>query len=105
MSRSIGDPYLLSSYGLPKTPKRSASTSDMRPRVYATHGQTSSSHDGYVTVTAQADGVHILDVRFSQFCSKYVGKYSTALYTPPNNIPHSRTVDDFFMSCRIPLYK
>jgi len=59
MSASIGKPFLLSSYNLPKRlPKPTDASS-----IYVTHTRTSNNSDGYVTVAAQGDGIHILDVR------------------------------------------
>ncbi len=60
MSASISDPFLLSSYALPKriNTSGSSSSSSKIPNVFATPTSTSS----YVTVAAQGDGIHIVDV-------------------------------------------
>ncbi|KAF5387687.1 hypothetical protein D9615_000759 [Tricholomella constricta] len=65
VNASISEPFVLSTYGasqqLPKSgtgsKKQRASAS-----VFATHENVSGSSDGYATVTAQADGIHILDI-------------------------------------------
>ena len=61
MTTAVNEPFLLSSYTLPK---RFARPKSKRiSNVYATHQHAStSSAEGYVTVAAQGDGVHILDV-------------------------------------------
>ncbi|KAJ7491244.1 hypothetical protein FB451DRAFT_1514944 [Mycena latifolia] len=59
MDASIGEPFLLASYAVAQRPQKSKSTAN----IYATHEKfASSSSDGYVTVTAQGDGVHVLDL-------------------------------------------
>lgn len=66
MESSIGEPFVLSTYAtsqrLPKSAGKKQKTS---ANVFATHEKASGSSDGYATVTAQADGVHILDVRIA----------------------------------------
>ncbi|KAG5635014.1 hypothetical protein H0H81_012717 [Sphagnurus paluster] len=62
---SIGEPFVLSTYGTSqKLPRASVTISKKREpaSVFATYGKASGSSDGYATVTAQADGVHILDI-------------------------------------------
>ncbi|KAH8096702.1 hypothetical protein BXZ70DRAFT_331420 [Cristinia sonorae] len=58
---NIGDPFLLSSYAQPKSSSRAGPSG--LPNVFASnqHASTSSS-EGYATVAAQGDGVHILDL-------------------------------------------
>jgi hypothetical protein len=61
MTTAVNEPFLLSSYTLPKRFVRPSS----RPvsNVYATYQHASTSTaEGYVTVAAQGDGIHILDV-------------------------------------------
>jgi len=108
-SSSIGDPYLLRSYGQPKYNESqshtSSSPSDPSPCVYVTHGKQSNSEDGYVTVTVQADGIHILDVRISTTSNiSYKINCATALFSPSNNITYTWAVDHIFMSSRIPIH-
>ncbi|KAF7353680.1 hypothetical protein MVEN_01052900 [Mycena venus] len=66
MDASIGEPFHLASYGLAQRPQKSkAAAKSQRPsaHVFATHEKIASgSRDGYVTVTAQGDGVHVLDL-------------------------------------------
>ncbi|KII94615.1 hypothetical protein PLICRDRAFT_47642 [Plicaturopsis crispa FD-325 SS-3] len=67
MNASIAEPFLLSSYS-GKGARRAAAHDDSEgslPPIFARHGQASSSKsssDGYVTVAAQGDGLHVLDV-------------------------------------------
>jgi hypothetical protein len=67
MDASIGEPFLLASYGVTQRLQKSAKAgkSNLGANVYASHDKfASGSSDGYVTVTAQGDGVHVLDVCF-----------------------------------------
>jgi hypothetical protein len=64
MDASIGEPFHLASYGVAQRLQKSK-TKSQRPTasVFATHEKIASgSKDGYVTVTSQGDGVHVLDV-------------------------------------------
>ena len=65
MDATIGEPFLLSSYSISQRLPKSAASGKARQtpsNVYATHDSGSRSSDGYVTVTAQGDGVHVIDV-------------------------------------------
>ena len=60
MTSSVNEPFLLSSYALPKQFTRPAIPVE---NVYATYQHASTSTaEGYTTVAAQGDGIHILDV-------------------------------------------
>ncbi|KAG7447648.1 uncharacterized protein BT62DRAFT_1075023 [Guyanagaster necrorhizus] len=61
MESSIQEPFSLSSYATSRRLQKK-SQKDGKSSVYASHTATSTSSDGYVTVAAQGDGVHILDV-------------------------------------------
>jgi hypothetical protein len=62
MSISIGDPFLLSTYSVPRKPSSFAgNVASSLANVYATH-ENGLSPEGHVVVAAQGDGVHILDV-------------------------------------------
>ncbi|KAK0491504.1 hypothetical protein IW261DRAFT_1438088 [Armillaria novae-zelandiae] len=61
MESSIQEPFSLSTYATSKRLQKK-SQKGSKSSVYASHTTTSTSSDGYVTVTAQGDGVHILDV-------------------------------------------
>lgn len=66
VNASINEPFLLATYGTPQRLSKSGSGSKKQKpltNVFATHGKASGSSDGYATVTAQADGIHVLDVR------------------------------------------
>lgn len=59
MESSIGQPFVLSSYDSPsKLPKGSENSVG----AYASYGQASTSSEGYATVAAQGNGVHVLNV-------------------------------------------
>jgi hypothetical protein len=65
MDATIGEPFLLSSYTISQRLQKAAASGKARQtpaNVYATHENGSGSSDGYVTVTAQGDGIHVLDV-------------------------------------------
>lgn len=66
MSATVGDPIVLSSYSLPsrtsKKGKEKATSADEKPFVFASHSGAGKKRDGLVTIAAQGDGVHILDV-------------------------------------------
>ncbi|KAJ6488497.1 hypothetical protein C8R47DRAFT_1274615 [Mycena vitilis] len=66
MDASIGEPFHLASYGVAQRLQKSkAAAKSQRPgaNVFATHEKfASGSSDGHVTVTAQGDGVHVLDL-------------------------------------------
>ncbi|TFK43898.1 hypothetical protein BDQ12DRAFT_623122 [Crucibulum laeve] len=59
---AINEPFLLSSYASTTKAQKSKTESKRPANVYATYQKASSSSDGYVTVAAQADGVHVVDV-------------------------------------------
>lgn len=58
-STSISDPFVLSSYTSSSRGKLSQKNA---PGIYATSYSKSNSADGFVTVAAKADGLHIVDV-------------------------------------------
>ncbi|ESK81645.1 rna binding protein [Moniliophthora roreri MCA 2997] len=63
METSVGEPFTLSTYSIPQRASKSGKSAAKLSEVYATHhsrGQGSS--EGYVTVAAQGDGVHVLDL-------------------------------------------
>ncbi|KAJ6582836.1 hypothetical protein B0H10DRAFT_897137 [Mycena sp. CBHHK59/15] len=65
MDASIGEPFLLASYAVTQRLQKSMNTgeSERVANLCATHEKIASgSSDGYVTVTAQGDGVHVLDL-------------------------------------------
>ncbi|KAJ7090344.1 hypothetical protein B0H15DRAFT_930478 [Mycena belliarum] len=64
MDASVGEPFLLASYAVPQRLQNSRTAKESpRASIFATHGKTASgSSDGYVTVSAQGDGVHVLDL-------------------------------------------
>ncbi|KAJ7043095.1 hypothetical protein C8F04DRAFT_1073671 [Mycena alexandri] len=65
MDANIGEPFHLASYGVAQRLNKSKAGKSPRPsaNVFATHEKfASGSSDGYVTVTAQGDGVHVLDL-------------------------------------------
>ncbi|KAG5648709.1 hypothetical protein DXG03_000056 [Asterophora parasitica] len=65
VNASISEPFVLSTYGtsqqLPKTGTESKQNWGLAS-VFATHEKASGSSDGYAIVTAQADGIHALDI-------------------------------------------
>lgn len=65
MVAAIGEPFLLSHYD---SHQRDSSTSP-RQAVYVSHERSSGSkaNDGCATITVHGDGVHVFDVRSSQF--------------------------------------
>ncbi|KAJ7243378.1 hypothetical protein B0H12DRAFT_1236417 [Mycena haematopus] len=64
MDASIGEPFHLAAYGVSQRLQKSKTISQRSiANIFATHEKTASgSRDGYVTVTAQGDGVHVLDL-------------------------------------------
>lgn len=62
---TIGEPFVLSTYAVsPRLTKLKLQN------VYVSHGEKASAgSDGYATVVAQGDGVHVLDVRRFTFVS------------------------------------
>lgn len=63
---TIGEPFLLASYGLSKNlPKCTGDLNRGSSYVTATFADGTKGADGYATVTAQGDGVHVLDVSLS----------------------------------------
>jgi hypothetical protein len=66
MSSTISDPFLLANYSIAKSLLHArnlpiSSTSKISANVHVTF--ENSRQDGYATVTAQEDGIHVLDVR------------------------------------------
>ena len=65
MATTIGDPYLLSTYSLPsksKKGKEKVTTVEEQHAIFASHSRVGKKRDGQVTIAAQGDGIHILDV-------------------------------------------
>ncbi|KAF8191434.1 hypothetical protein K438DRAFT_1830503 [Mycena galopus ATCC 62051] len=64
MDANIGEPFHLAGYGVSQRLQKSkAKTQRPIANIFATHEKIASgSRDGYVTVTAQGDGVHVLDL-------------------------------------------
>jgi hypothetical protein len=62
MHATLSEPFLLSTYGLPKRSFNGISELNRGPSyIYLSHSKAKSS-DGYATIAAQGDGVHVLDV-------------------------------------------
>ncbi|KAE9407182.1 hypothetical protein BT96DRAFT_874785 [Gymnopus androsaceus JB14] len=55
MEASVGEPFVLSSYSTTKKTSKSAS-------IFASHHKAGGISEGYVTVAAQGDGIHVLDL-------------------------------------------
>ncbi|KAJ7460953.1 hypothetical protein B0H11DRAFT_2315486 [Mycena galericulata] len=66
MDATVGEPFLLASYGVAQRLQKSKAAGKSQSssaHLYATHEKIASgSSDGYATVTAQGDGVHVLDL-------------------------------------------
>ncbi|KAJ3936063.1 MAG: hypothetical protein NXY57DRAFT_306926 [Lentinula lateritia] len=62
MEASLGEPFLLSSYTTTNKASKSSKTSGRLPSIFASHHGTGGSSDGHITVAAQGDGVHVLDL-------------------------------------------
>ncbi|RDB20161.1 hypothetical protein Hypma_012958 [Hypsizygus marmoreus] len=61
----INEPFVLSTYGTSTQLSKLASGSKKQrstASIFASHEKASGSSDGYATITAQADGIHVLDV-------------------------------------------
>src|SRR6266699_6001456 len=76
MVAAIGEPFLLSNYD---GHRRDSSTSP-RQTIYVAHERSSGSKakDGCATITVHGDGVHVFDVRSSQFLCMH--KVETKFY-------------------------
>ncbi|KAH9049690.1 hypothetical protein EDB84DRAFT_1260539 [Lactarius hengduanensis] len=83
MSIAIGEPFLLSSYDIPW---RELSGSPSHHGIYVTHepatGTKAKSREGFVTVTVQGDGVHVLDISDSHVAGSYALGPSTTFAGP-----------------------
>ncbi|KAH8988476.1 hypothetical protein EDB92DRAFT_1800580 [Lactarius akahatsu] len=83
MSIAIGEPSLLSSYDIPW---RGLSGSPLHHGIYVAHepatGTKAKSREGFVTVTVQGDGVHILDMSDSHVAGSYALGPSTTFAGP-----------------------
>ena len=63
---TISEPFLLSSYGISKSlPKCTGDLNRGPPYVTVTFADGTKGTDGLATITAQGDGVHVLDVSLS----------------------------------------
>lgn len=56
---AINEPFLLSTYSVTQ---RTSKSSKRQTGIYASYQKPSSNSDGFVSVAAQSDGVHVLDV-------------------------------------------
>ncbi|KAH9060923.1 hypothetical protein EDB87DRAFT_1808093 [Lactarius vividus] len=83
MSIAIGEPFLLSSYDIPC---RELSGSPSHHGIYVTHEPATStkakSREGFVTVTVQGDGVHVIDISDSHVAGSYALGPSTTFAGP-----------------------
>ncbi|KAH9002207.1 hypothetical protein EDB86DRAFT_2898629 [Lactarius hatsudake] len=83
MSIAIGEPFLLSSYDIPW---RELSGSPSHHGIYVTHepatGTKAKSREGFVTVTVQGDGVHVLNISDSHVAGSYALGPSTTFAGP-----------------------
>ncbi|KAJ3992530.1 hypothetical protein F5050DRAFT_1579367 [Lentinula boryana] len=62
MEASVGEPFLLSSYTTSKKASKLSKSYRELPNIHASHYKAGRSSEGYVTVAAQGDGVHVLDL-------------------------------------------
>ncbi|KAJ4472786.1 hypothetical protein C8J55DRAFT_140911 [Lentinula edodes] len=62
MEASIGEPFLLSSYTTTNKVSKLSKLSGRLPSIFASHQGTGGNSDGHITVAAQGDGVHVLDL-------------------------------------------
>ncbi len=63
---AINEPFLLSNYSVTQISSKSSSGSKNRLQqasVSASYQKPSGSSDGFVSVAAQSDGIHVVDVR------------------------------------------
>lgn len=91
----VGEPFLLSSYGLP--PRLFKSQKNVSS-IYAAYEKVSEKSEGHVTVAAQGDGVHVLDVRLTlYFVSEYLVKFHLAILTSPGRFSYSGASHDIRM--------
>ncbi|KAF8272086.1 hypothetical protein EI94DRAFT_1567074 [Lactarius quietus] len=83
MSIAIGEPFLLSSYDIPS---RVSSGSRSHHGIYVVHepssGAKAKSREGFATVTAQGDGVHVVDISDSHVAGSYAFGPSTTFAGP-----------------------
>lgn len=63
MSTSINEPYVLSSYGLHGNFPKGGTELNRGPCLLnASYGHGSLNGEGHATITAQGDGIHVLEV-------------------------------------------
>jgi hypothetical protein len=65
MNSTIGEPFLLSSYALRRQiprPKNESGSKKVPAKIHVSSDSSSKNLDGYVTIAAQGDGVHVFDV-------------------------------------------
>ncbi|KAF9266181.1 hypothetical protein L218DRAFT_956557 [Marasmius fiardii PR-910] len=80
---SVGEPFTLSTYGIPQRLSKSGKLSSTTSDVYATYHKSGGSSDGYVTVAAQGDGVHVLDLSTLHPVISHTLGPSTTFCCPP----------------------
>ena len=59
---SVGEPFTLSSYAIPQRLSKAGKLPSTSADVYAVHHKTGGGSEGYVTIAAQGDGVHVVEV-------------------------------------------
>ncbi len=74
MESSIQEPFSLSTYATSKRLQKKSQKGG-KSSLYASHTTAPTSSDGYVTVTAQGDGVHILDVRLALLLLSFLSNH------------------------------
>ncbi|KAF9478651.1 hypothetical protein BDN70DRAFT_879661 [Pholiota conissans] len=87
-SSTLSDHFVLATY---TSSVRRKSSKKHGPGVYATSYKKANTSDGYVTVAAQADGVHVIDVSTLHPIISHTLGPSTSFACPPLTIPSSST--------------
>lgn len=107
MAATIGEPFVLSSYGISKsTTKYASELSHSSTHIWSTNGKPSKNSDGQATITVQGNGVHVIDVSFM-----YNVKFGMSLliwkldsYITSSNLANTRAIHLFFLPIHFPNY-
>lgn len=106
MASTVGDPFLLASYPLPSRATQTKKTGTRQRAsqlLHASHSRLPRSEDGQVTVAAQGDGVHVLDVRTYHLHRDGSFTFNTACSTSPSLLTYAGPIDDLCLrSCSLP---
>ncbi|KAF5365125.1 hypothetical protein D9757_012609 [Collybiopsis confluens] len=82
MDASVGEPFILSTYRLPTKVSKGSKNRNPLSSIFATYHGGGGHSEGYVTVAAQGDGVHVLNLSTLHSITSHTVGPTTAFLCP-----------------------